>query len=111
MEGLTFAERMGYKTYEEYMQQQDLRCLYCGDKFIYSSLDKRTKYCCWGCCKNQLYINEVNRKKKIRNSNDKCVVCGKTIEQSALGKLRKYCSNKCKKVVYNEKKRNEKCQI
>lgn len=101
----TFAERMGYITYDEYMQKQELRCLYCGEIFVWSSQDRQTKYCHCDCGEKQIYLNYKNRKKKIRNTHDKCIVCKKTIEQSTLGKLRKYCSNKCKKVVYNDKKR------
>jgi endogenous inhibitor of DNA gyrase (YacG/DUF329 family) len=102
----TFLERLGYPTYEQYMQQFTFKCLYCGKKFKYSLENRKTKYCSDECCKKQIYINDKNKKKIIRKTHNKCLVCGKKIEQSELGKLKKYCSNRCKKKIYNNKKSN-----
>ena len=76
----------------------------------------------YGYCKYRNYIIYIDHcesvhyhllklkgKQEVRfNNHTICIVCGKPIDQEWLGRFRKYCSNRCKKIIYNDKKRSEK---
>jgi endogenous inhibitor of DNA gyrase (YacG/DUF329 family) len=103
---MTFTEqRNELMNYSDYINEQDLHCLYCGKPIVYDKDSHRgIKYCNAECAKKQNIINDAHKRVLKRMGHDKCVVCGAHIEQTRLGKMRLYCSYKCRKISFNLRK-------
>jgi endogenous inhibitor of DNA gyrase (YacG/DUF329 family) len=99
---MTFTQRRNELiNYTDYINEQDLKCQYCGKPIVYDKDAHRgIKYCNADCAKKQNIINDARKRVLKRMGNDKCIVCGANIEQTRLGNLRLYCSNKCRKISY-----------
>ena len=92
---------------DEYHNFVERYCKHCGKEFLVSFITEpaasQNQHCSDACRIAATALARKNRNKAKRQLHTKCIVCGNNIEQGQLGKIRKYCSNRCKKIIYNNK--------